>query len=137
MRYRLTASENLAAKLELFLIFCRVENLSQATISDYSFKIGRFIQFCQKARIHKPQNVSRSIINLFFMNLKQRQKPYSILGYHKSIKRFFNWLVEQECLEANPMGRINRVRPNFSHCLIHCLLYGQCPYRLVKRVTFI
>lgn len=104
--YLLTASKNLASKLQLFLVYCRVDNLSEATIHDYQFKIWRFVQFCQKANVEKISDVTPSVINLFFLDLKQRQKPSSTLGYHKSIKRFFNWLVEQDCLEKNPMEKI-------------------------------
>ena len=108
--YLLTASNTLAAKLELFLIYRRVDNLSEATIHDYKVKVGHFVRFCQKTNIESLSDINQSIINLFFLDLKQRDKPSSVLGYHKSIKCFFNWLVEQGCLQNNPMEKMKSPR---------------------------
>ena len=43
---RMIASADLVGTLQAFLLCCKVDGLSPATIRDYNQKIGAFVNFC-------------------------------------------------------------------------------------------
>ncbi len=108
--YRLTASKNLANSFELFILNCKVEDLSPATIHDYRVKIGRFLQFCAKQEVKSPGDITVHHIRLFLLSRKETNCSLSVLGYYKCVQRFLNWLVEEGALETNPMAHIKPPR---------------------------
>lgn len=108
--YRLTASKNLANSFELFILNCKVEDLSPATIHDYRVKTGRFLQFCAKQEVKSPGDITVHHIRLFLLSRKETNCSLSVLGYYKCVQRFLNWLVEEGALETNPMAHIKPPR---------------------------
>ena len=113
----LTASGNpkkLANQLRAFLLFCKVEGLSPATLHNYEYKISSFIKFCEQQQITEVDQVTPTVIRLFLLSLKehisratkQLMSPVSICDYFKDIKRFFNWLIEEGVLEKSPMTQM-------------------------------
>ena len=101
---------NLESHLKLFLLTCQVNNLSPRTINDYSQKIGAFVAFCRAQGIDDGAVVSVNHVRLFLLGTQQRCKPVSVHDYYGTIKRFFNWLVEEEIIKENPMIRMHPPR---------------------------
>jgi len=95
---------DLDGQLRSFLLSCRVDELSPATLSDYEQKLGSFIVYCGQLEIYKPQDVNSSHIRLFILKLQERCNPVSVHDYHGVVKRFFNWLVNEGVLSRNPMA---------------------------------
>jgi site-specific recombinase XerC len=106
----LTKKDNLDAQLKLFLISCRVNNLSPHSIRDYAQKIEPCIVFCRGYDITNPRQITVDIIRLYILSLQQRMKPVSVSDYYRVTKRFLNWLVEEGILDSNPMVRIRPPR---------------------------
>lgn len=102
----LTSQKGLYRYLESFILSCRVDELSDSTISDYSYKIGRFIKYCIATKITTLEQITAQEIRLFILELQAKQKPVSTLDYYKCIKRFFNWLLAEELIIKNPMQNI-------------------------------
>lgn len=118
--YPLTMSKGLRGHLDLFLIASKVDGLSDFTLKYYRYQLGRFVDFCLGQGAGEVRDVSPSIVRLFFLKLQETNKPYSLLTYHKAIKRFFNWLVVDGILAASPMVNIKAPR---------------CPQYVVKPFT--
>ena len=102
----LTAQNDLYGQLQSFLLFAKVEGLSPATIRDYRYKINRFVQFSRSSGIIVPKDVTPPLVRLFLLGLQERNAPGGVIGYYKSVKRFFNWLIEEGLLDASPMANI-------------------------------
>jgi integrase/recombinase XerC len=92
----------------MFKLSCRVDGLSPASIRDYSYKIGRCIEFLLGCGIKGASEVNTNHIRMFLAHLQESNKPGSVIGYYKSVHRFFAWLVEEEVIEKNP---VEKVRP--------------------------
>lgn len=104
----LDAPNSLAGAFQLFLLTCEDANLSPRTIEDYSQKIRNCINFCHKLGVATPNDVTTNHLRLFLLTLQDRCNANSRRDYHGCIKRFFNWLVEEELLEKNPMSSIKK-----------------------------
>jgi len=83
-----------------------VDELSPATIDDYRYKVGVLIKFCHLNNIDDLTTITPTHIRLFILDLKTRNNPTSVVDYFKSVKRFFNWLVEEERLDTSPMAKM-------------------------------
>lgn len=100
-------NDSLEGCLKIFLLTCQVNNLSPRSIADYSQKISAFVRFCQREGIAEPKEVNANHVRFFLLAVQQRCKPVSVHDYYGTIKRFFNWLVEEEIIEQNPMVRMH------------------------------
>jgi len=96
--------------LKLFLLTCQVNNLSPRSISDYSQKIGAFLDFLEHQGFNRLEEINSTQIRLFLLDRQQRCKPASVKDYYGCIARFFNWLVEEEIIEESPMARMRPPR---------------------------
>ena len=105
--YHLT---DIGKQLQLFLWSCRANNLSPRTITDYQFKAGRFIRFCEATGCTNINEISTNHIRSFLLQLQERNSAKSVADYYRVIKRFFNWMVEEEILEYSPMAKIKSPR---------------------------
>jgi len=101
---------DLNGTLKAFLLSCKVDELSPATIKDYDQKIGAFVNHCSELKISRPGDVHVSHVRLFLLNLQQRCNPNSVHDYYGCVKRFFNWLVSEGILQANPMANMRSPR---------------------------
>jgi integrase/recombinase XerC len=97
-------------ELEMFLLSCKVEELSLRTIKDYQDKIGKMIRFCQAQGVKQSGEVTANHIRMFLLSLQERCNRNSIRDYYRNSKRFFNWLIEQQILTVNPMSLIRPPR---------------------------
>lgn len=106
----LTAPESLEAQLQAFLLSCRVDELSPTTIQNYRYQIGSFLRFHHQLNLTPGGEVTVHHIRLFLLKLQDKNSPISVRDYYKSLRRFFNWLVEEGLLERTPMTTIHPPR---------------------------
>lgn len=108
--YHLTDKNNMAGELNIFLLSCKVEGLSPATLKNYRYLIGSFVQFCQQNDVLTSKDVSPQHIRLFMLQLQETNNATSVMDYFKSIKRFFNWLIQERYLDESPVRNIKPPR---------------------------
>ena len=102
----LTAPNSLDSHLQAFLLSCRVDGLSPATIHNYQYQIGAFVNFCRQLNLTLTADITPQQIRLFILSLQETNRPSSVQDYRKSINRFFNWLIEENIIETTPMRNI-------------------------------
>ena len=93
--------------LKLFILTCRVNNLSPRTVNDYAQKIGAFVSFLEQEGITAPAEITATYVRLFLLGTQQSCKPVSVHDYYGTINRFFIWLVEEDILKESPMSRMH------------------------------
>lgn len=93
-----------------FLLSCKVDELSPATIRDYNQKIGAFTRFCQQYGIGGPGDITANVVRAFLLKVQETNCAISCGDYYRNIKRFLNWLVAEGMLERNPMSVIKPPR---------------------------
>ena len=104
------ADTTLRGQLNIFLIACKVNDLSPRTVADYSQKIGAFVSFCQSQGVKEPDQVTPNLVRLFLLVLRERIKPSSVHDYYGCVNRFFNWLVEEGAIPGTPFERMRPPR---------------------------
>jgi len=100
----------LHGQLKIFLLTCKVNELSHRTIEDYEQKVGAFIAFCNSQGAKEPDHVTPNHIRVFLLVLRERIKPSSVHDYYGRINRFFNWLISEGILEHSPFERMKPPR---------------------------
>lgn len=100
--------DHLTAQFQGFLLSCRVDGLSPFTLKAYEYQIGKFIRFCSNIGARAP--IEAQHIRLFLLKLKETNNPTSVGDYYKAIKRFFNWMVDEQLIEKSPMLNIKPPR---------------------------
>jgi len=103
-------SKGLRGHLDLFLIASKVDGLAGSTLKFYRYQLGRFVDFCIVQCVTEAQDITPSLVRLFFLKLQESNNPFSVLTYHKAIKRFFNWLMTDGVLTTSPMVNIKAPR---------------------------
>ncbi|MBV6343231.1 tyrosine-type recombinase/integrase [Candidatus Magnetobacterium casense] len=106
----ISTDTTLHGQLKIFLLSCRVNELSPRTIEDYSQKVGAFVAFCQSQGIKEPQDVAANHVRIFLLVLRERIQASSVHDYYGCINRFFNWLVAEGILLQSPMVRMTPPR---------------------------
>lgn len=97
---------DLTAYLQVFLLTCKVDGLSPATLRDYKQKIGAFAAFCSGLGVKNPKRLTASDVRMFLAKLRETNSPISVGDYYRCVKRFLNWMVEERALKQNPMAVI-------------------------------
>jgi integrase/recombinase XerC len=97
---------DLTAYLQTFLLSCKVDGLSPASLRDYNQKIGLFVSFCIGVGINKPKQLDAAGIRMFLAKLQETNSQISVGDYYRCVKRFLNWMVEERMLTHNPMDVI-------------------------------
>lgn len=113
---------DLAPQLEQWLIVCDIANYSSETNEVRRFLVSKLIWFCK----HKGY-AECGLLELrhFFSYLnhghedkagrwgnprfKKPLRPSTVQNYHKHLRRFFTWLIEEEVLVASPMEKVKPV----------------------------
>jgi len=117
----LTVSKSLDRQLEVFILSCRVSGLSPATLSNYSYQLGRFMTFCNQSGLADGHDITAHHVRAYLLSLQERMGPVSVQDYYKTVNRFFNWMIEEGILAQSPMRNIKpprtpRLAPQpFSH----------------------
>jgi len=106
----ITADTTLLGQLRIFLLSCKVNELSPRTIEDYSQKVGAFLAFCASQGVKEPDQVTPNHVRVFLLVLRERLKPSSVHDYYGCVCRFFNWLVQEGVLEHSPMAKMRPPR---------------------------
>lgn len=109
--------ENLIVEFE---IACRAAGLSERSIVWYRGKLHEFAIFIGEEDWTATQTVRRFLADLQTENRRYKNHPIldasgklaveTIRGYGRTLKRFFNWLIEEEYLDASPMSHIRLPR---------------------------
>lgn len=104
-----------------YILNCRCEAKSPATIENYTYRLNCFIWFCQTQDYpDEPQNIKPDHIRQFLYylstqcnrwgnNTTSARKPASqstINHYYRVLHTFFNWLCQEELIEHNPLTHI-------------------------------
>ena len=100
----------LYGQLKIFLLSCKVNELSPRTIDDYAQKVGAFLDFCSSQGAKDPDQVTPNHVRVFLLVLRERIKPSSVHDYYGCVNRFFNWLVQEGVIEHTPFERMRPPR---------------------------
>lgn len=97
------SAPHLLTSLNTFLLSCKVDGLSLATIRNYSYQLNAFANFCYTKQFRE---ITSQEIRLFLADLQKSNNPVSVSDYYKVLKRFFNWLVQEGVIKQSPMGNV-------------------------------
>ncbi len=113
--------KNLNDLIDEFVLSCRASGLSERTIQWYRSKLQEYLVFVGEDEAWD----DHLTLKRFFADLQREGRRYqnhpthqtqgklsvdTIHGYGRTLKRFFNWLVEEGYLESSPMRRIRLPR---------------------------
>jgi len=124
----LTVSKSLNRQLEVFILACRVNGLSPATLHNYSYQLGRFVSYCSESGLADAHDITAHHVRAYLLSLQETMGPVSVQDYYKTVNRFFNWMIEEGILGQSPMKNIKpprmpKLTPKpFSHRDINNLL---------------
>jgi site-specific recombinase XerD len=105
--------------IEGFLLSCRVENKSPATVSFYKNILDKFQWFLKKYGINTINSISiRSFLAYVkdsenrwdSVNARANKKvaPYTLERYYTGLSALFRWSMEEGLIEVNPMQTIKK-----------------------------
>ena len=93
----------LKQEIEKYLCYCHLQKgLDEKTVKAYRNDLGQFMKFIQQ---HEEQ-LSKSVLNLYVIELQQKYKKKTVKRKLASIKALFNYLVDEEMLDANPLHKV-------------------------------
>ncbi|HHB91199.1 MAG TPA: hypothetical protein ENK60_07805, partial [Anaerolineae bacterium] len=113
--------KNLNDLIDEFVLSCRAAGLNERTIQWYRSKLQEYLVFVGEDEAWD----DHLTLKRFFADLQREGRRYqnhpthqtqgklsvdTIHGYGRTLKRFFNWLVEEGYLESSPMRRIRLPR---------------------------
>jgi len=101
----------LEGQLKVFLLSCRVEELSPWTIKGYDQKLSVFVRFCSSIGVTDAQQITAQHVRLFLLKLQDTCQRVSVYNNYRSIRRFFAWMVEEGVLRSTPMTSIHIRKP--------------------------
>ena len=103
----------LACRSDEYLKHLAVKNHSPSGIVAYNLRMNRFLQWACDRDLHRPEQITRSILESFQRYLWNFRKPdgrplgiSTQQGYLYTLKTFFSWLTRQRLLEANPASEL-------------------------------
>jgi len=110
--------------IEGFLLSCKVENKSPATISFYKNILDKFQWFLQKYGV---DTIDATAIRQFLVYLKDTTNrwdskntranrpvsPITVRSYYSGLSALFTWSMEEELIETNPMANVKK--PQLPH----------------------
>lgn len=104
MLREMDGSMNLTEALTEFLDDCQLENLELVTVIWYEKMIGSFVKWRGDIDLAE---VTRSDLKNFLKSERARGLAVeSVRGLVRSLRRFFNWAVDDERLEQSPMRKV-------------------------------
>lgn len=105
MPSELQPDRSLAACSQRFLAALAIQNAAESTIANYGRDLALFAEHLASRRRHPPSvdKISRLAIREFMANERGRGLSQATLARRLSaLRRFFDYLVEEEVLGANP-----------------------------------
>ncbi len=116
---------SLRSLVEGYILSCRCESKSAATIANYQYRLASFIWFCQASGFpDEPGKITTTHIRQFLWYLASEpnrwggsstsaRKPASratVNHYYRVLNSFFNWLEREDLISENPLTRIKTPR---------------------------
>ncbi|MBP3920479.1 MAG: tyrosine-type recombinase/integrase [Bacilli bacterium] len=93
--------------INMFLSCKKIEGKSQKTIDGYLQTMKHFLSMFDVDLL----NVNVNTIRMYFINMEQRGNcSVSLNNKRKKLSVFFEWLVEEEYIQKNPVKKIKRVK---------------------------
>ena len=137
---------NLRSLVEDYILSCRCESKSAATIANYQYRLASFIWFCQASGFpDEPGKITTTHIRQFLWYLASEpnrwggsstsaKKPASgatVNHYYRVLNSFFNWLEREGLISENPLTRIKT--PKFENKIIKALTSKEVKTLLSQR----
>ena len=98
--------KTIGALKEMFLLSCKVEGISGATLDDYYYKLKRLRWYLETIGITAvEQNNVNHCRSFIYDRMNRNMKRWSVNGYFRVMRRFLNWIVDQELLDVSPPGQ--------------------------------
>lgn len=102
---RFPHSNTIKKNITYYLLSCRQEGKSPATLEKITYILRDFAKFCQA---DEPE---AGDIRMFILSLQDRNLSVgSIHTYYRSLKTYFNFLVREEIIKKNPMENVKAPR---------------------------
>jgi len=90
--------------VEAFILACRADGLSPRTVETYDVRLRRLVE---RLGDHQIADVSIADLRAFAASLYEEDLSiHTVHGHIRALRRFFNWLVEEEIIADNPAQRI-------------------------------
>ena len=117
-----------------YILNCRCEAKSPATIGNYRYRLNCFIWFCQAYGLPDDlRNIKANHIRQFLLYLstetnrwgnnttsaRKPAAPSTINHYYRVLHSFFNWLTQEELISNNPLHHIKA--PKLEYKVIQAL----------------
>jgi site-specific recombinase XerD len=106
----ITITKGLQSQFDLFLLASRVNGLSPATLAGYRERVGKFLNFCNQSGLADAHDITTHHVRAYLAYRQEINSPTSVHDYYGTIKRFFNWMVEEGILAQSPMRNIKPPR---------------------------
>lgn len=108
---RLLRSTGLQCQLEALLLDCSARSYSPRTIEGYRKVLTVFVKFCNALDIHDPKDVTPNHIRLYLVQQQTHMATISVHHHYRAVKRFFNWMVEEDILKEIPFKNVHMKVP--------------------------
>lgn len=99
--------------IQEFLDDRNYKNLSSYTLKMYRQNLGLFLDYCTLNNISNVEDIRPNVIKAYMLQCKEEgNKPSTMNNKFRSIKVFFNYLVEEEIIEKkqHPATKIRSVK---------------------------
>jgi len=103
---------SLDSTLKHYLLACKVEGFTPATIINHKVNLNAFVEFIrQEVGLTMVDQVTKDHVLRYLAGCADRGlSQQSIYDYHRDITRWFNWMVEQDILDKSPCRLIKAPR---------------------------
>lgn len=105
--------DGIAPYLDAHLEWLTVKNYSPDTINRRDVALRRFIEWCDERSLHKPQDITKPILERYQRHLyyyrKADGRPLTLGTQHgllAPVKTFFKWLTQENHLLYNPASEV-------------------------------
>lgn len=98
--------------MQEFLAEKSIENASKNTIDTYKYLFENLLEWCKDQGIENIEDITPRVLRQYFAYLKEVRKnnSVSVNTKHKLLTTFFNFLVDEEIVDHNPVKAIKRAR---------------------------
>ncbi|MDN5331422.1 MAG: integrase/recombinase XerD [Tepidanaerobacteraceae bacterium] len=103
--------------LQEFLLVRQANGLSQRTLEDYRWHVGKFLEFCNS--LSNYEAIQKAVLRYFSQPCSPGYRNIKL----KYLRAFFNWCVREGYLPANPTAGIKKAREDIDNAR-HVTLEG-------------
>jgi site-specific recombinase XerD len=128
---------------ELFALECRSRRLTPASIDFYRWRLQPFFAYCTESGVTTLDGIDAPLIRRYLVQLHERDlSEYSVHAAARAIRRWLNFCVAEELLDASPMRKVkmptlNRpILPALSDADIRRII-AACHIRRDKAIVYI